>query len=267
MRRLLKVFAWLAAIIVVLYGAICIYFYSAQDGMLFPATKFGSAHQYKFDVPFKEYKINAGEDTLSGVLFKADKPTGLIFYLHGNGGTVEDWSIISPLYTMLGYDLFIIDYPGYGKSTGHITNEAKLITELQAAYETVKAGYTDKPTVFMGYSIGTGLAAQLASKNECKQLVLMAPYYSMPDLAKSLYPFLPSAILKYRLETYKYLPKVKAPVTIFHGLDDGLIYYGSSIKLKKHFKATDRLFLLKNQGHNEIQRNPDFQKEIKKVLL
>lgn len=273
MRPVLKVLTALLSIIAVLYLAICLYFYFSQDEMIFPATKFDANHRFSFEQPFKEYLIKNDNDTLSGVLFKADKPKGLIFYLHGNGGTVEDWSVIAPLYngktpySKLQYDLFILDYPGYGKSTGEIHNEADLLTSIQTAFDTIKVNYSKQPIIIMGYSIGTGLATWLASKNNCNKLVLFAPYYSFPDLAATLYPYLPSSfILKYKLETYKYLSQVKAPVIIFHGNADKLIYYGSSIKLKRHFKPGDRLFILDGQGHNHIQENKVFLKEIETVL-
>ncbi|RVT99865.1 alpha/beta fold hydrolase [Mucilaginibacter limnophilus] len=273
MRPVLKVLTALLSIIAVLYLTICLYFYFSQDEMIFPATKLEANYKFSFDQPFKEYNIKNVNDTLSGVLFKADKPKGLIFYLHGNGGTVEDWSVIAPLYNgktpynKLQYDLFILDYPGYGKSTGNVHNEDELLRSIQTAFDTIKANYNQQPVIIMGYSIGTGLATWLASKNNCSKLVLFAPYYSLPDLVATLYPYLPSSlILKYKLETYKYLPQVKAPITIFHGNADKLIYYGSSVKLKSQFKVNDRLIILDGQGHNHIQENKIFLKEIENTL-
>ncbi|MBE9585236.1 alpha/beta fold hydrolase [Mucilaginibacter sp. JRF] len=266
MNKLLKTLTWLAGIAAALYIAVCCYFYFEQDSLIFHEAKLSHNHKFSFAYPFKEYSIKSGNDTLSGVLFKADSAKGLIFFLHGNAGNADDWGDITPEHTAMGYDMFVLDYPGFGKSTGHISSEADLLQAVQTAYDTLKNAYQGRRIIIMGFSIGTGPAAWLAANNKPDKLVLLAPYYSFIDLAKNLYPFLPSFISKYQLNTYSYIEKVKAPIVIFHGDADGRIYYQSSLKLKQHFKPGDRLIILKGQRHNGIDKNEEYIKRLPATL-
>ncbi|MEO6148735.1 MAG: alpha/beta fold hydrolase [Mucilaginibacter sp.] len=266
MRLIFKVLLWLLGLTMAIYMVVCAYFYFAQDRIIFPAEKLTGDYRFDFPYPFKEYTIKTSTGTLSGLLFKADKPKGLIFYLHGNGSELDTWGGIAPAYTSLNYDMFILDYPGYGKSTGQLTNEKEMLDAIQTAYDTVKAGYSENNIIIMAHSIGTGPAAWLASQKHPRKLVLLAPYYSIADMIDQRYPFLPHFFCKYRFTTYKYIRGVKAPVIIFHGDDDRVINYEASLKLKKHFKRGDRLIILNGQGHDNIQDNEDYIRELKAIL-
>ena len=83
---------------------------------------------------------------------------------------------------------------------------------------------------------------------------------------KNLYPILPTFLLKYKFNTYKYLQNTNAQILIFHGKDDEIIYYGSSLKLKEYFKESDKLISLDEQGHNGINYNPKYIDELKKYF-
>jgi pimeloyl-ACP methyl ester carboxylesterase len=85
-------------------------------------------------------------------------------------------------------------------------------------------------------------------------------------MMKQTYPIIPTFILKYQFETNEYIKDCKMPIVIFHGDQDEVIYYNSSIKLKKVIKKTDTLITLKGQTHNEITDNPEYQAQIKKLL-
>jgi uncharacterized protein len=71
---------------------------------------------------------------LNGLLFKADSSKGVIFYLHGNAGNIGSWGNVATTYTKLNYDVFIIDYRGYGKSEGKINGQEQLFNDNEAAY-------------------------------------------------------------------------------------------------------------------------------------
>ncbi|RCH56582.1 alpha/beta hydrolase [Mucilaginibacter hurinus] len=266
MKLWTKALLWLMGILALFYAAVCLFFYFAQDKIIFPAHKLTADYQFEFTYPFKEYAIPNGKDTLSGILFKAYETKGLIFYLHGNGGALDTWGTIAPAYTQMGYDIFMLDYPGYGKSTGNIENEQDLLKAVQTAYDTIKVGYTENQIVVFGFSIGTGAAAWLASHSQPKALVLLAPYYSIADLVNRRYPFLPGFLAKYSFATFKYIERVKAPVHIFHGDEDVVIEHAASIKLQKHFKKGDQLVILEGQGHNNIQNNKVYLSKLSAIL-
>lgn len=249
------------------YLIICSVLYAKQENVIFYPQKLSKDFKFQFDQPFEELNITATDGTqLNGLLFKADSAKGVILYLHGNGGALDSWGDVASTYTKLKYDVFILDYRGYGKSEGKITGQEQLFEDVQNVYNKLKERYSEDKIIVLGYSIGTGPAAHLASENNPKLLILQAPYYSLVDMMKQSFSLVPTFILKYKFETNKYLKSCKAPIVIFHGDEDEVIYYGSSLKLKEEFKQGDRLVTLEGQGHNGITDNPVYKNEMKRIL-
>ena len=268
MKLLKKILLGLAAIIAVLYIALCLLLWFQQEKIIFHPHPLAADYVFAYPDNYREIKIPTFDGkTLDGVLFRADSSKGLVFYLHGNAGALDTWGDIASIYTTLGYDIFILDYRGFGKSEGRIYSEEQFYEDVQAAYDVMKKGYLENKIVVEGYSIGTGPATMLAATNHPKLLILQAPYYSLTDVGEHLYPSItPNFLNKYKFETYKYLKSVKAPVAIFHGDADETIYYGSSLKLKEHFKQGDTLFTLKGALHGRLNQNEEYQRELKELL-
>jgi pimeloyl-ACP methyl ester carboxylesterase len=162
--------------------------------------------------------------------------------------------------------VLMIDYRGYGKSEGEITSEEQFMNDVQLVYDSIKQYYEENKIVVLGYSIGTGPAAKIAAENHPGMLVLQAPYYSLTDMMRRNYPVIPTFILEYKFETFAYLKKCTMPVVIFHGDEDHVIPYHSSVRLKEHLKPSDRLITLKGQGHNGMTDNPEYRSVIKFLL-
>jgi len=238
-----------------------------QEELIFFPTKLPANHVFRFNSTFQERFIKTPDGhRLHGLLFKADTSAGLIFYLHGNAGDLDSWGEIAATYTNLNYDIFMLDYRGYGKSEGNISSEKQFHEDVQLAYDHVKKDYPEEKIVVLGYSIGTGTAARLAAYNQPKMLILQSPYYSLIDLAQKLYPMVPSAIIKYKFKTHEYVEKTKAPVVLIHGDKDEVIYYGSSLKLKTHLKPQDQLITLPGQPHNGFTENPEYLEVLQEIL-
>jgi alpha-beta hydrolase superfamily lysophospholipase len=241
--------------------------YFFQEKLIFIPQKLAKDYAFEFDQKFEELDIKTDDNvSLHGILFKADSSKGLIFYLHGNAGSLASWGTVARTYTDMNYDVFLLDYRGYGKSDGTIDSEALVYSDVQAAYKTLKEKYDESNIVVLGYSIGTGPAAELASSNHPKLLILQAPYYSLTDLMEHTYSFVPTFLLKYKFETYRYVKDCQAPIVIFHGDRDEIIYYNSSVKLKEFFKPNDQLITLVGQGHNGMTRNKEYVSALKKIL-
>jgi len=267
LKLLRKITIWSVCIIAVLYAAVCCFFYSEQTDILFVPTKLPQGYQFKYPGNFTERKIKTTDGiTLDGLLFKADSSKGLVFYLHGNGGALNTWGDMASIYTSSGYDLFILDYRGYGKSEGKISSQQQFFDDAQTAYNDLRTLYPENKIIIQGYSIGTCPAAMLAAHNHPKMLILQAPYYSITDMMQKTYPFLPVFLLNFPLNTDEFVKKTKAPIVIFHGDADDLIYYGSSLKLKQDFKTGDTLITLKGQGHFAFTKNPGYLAGMKKIL-
>lgn len=257
----------LLIILIGLYIVLCGLLYFFQEKLIFFPQKLDKNYQFQFEQKFEELNIKATDGKLlNGLLFKTESPKGLIFYLHGNAGDLSSWGEVAKTYTDLNYDVFIIDYRSYGKSEGQINGQNQMFEDNQTAYDELKKRYSEDKIIVLGYSIGTGLASKLASTNNPKLLILQAPYYNMTDMVKQKFSIIPTFILKYKFDTNEYLKTCKMPVVIFHGDEDEVIYYGSSLKLKEEFKKQVTLITLNGQGHNGMTDNKDYQTELKKIL-
>jgi alpha-beta hydrolase superfamily lysophospholipase len=235
--------------------------------MVFQSSKLAADYKFEFQQNFEEINITSFDGTkLNGLLFKAENAKGLIFYLHGNSGTLETWGNIAPNYTNLGYDIFILDYRGFGKSEGKINSEEQVYNDISAAYKHLLTKYKESKIIITGYSIGTGPATYLASNNKPKALILQAPYYNFLELSSSKVPFFPDFLKKFKFETNVFITKIKAPIYIFHGKEDRLIGYENSVRLSKLLKPTDHFYSLENQDHIGINENEDFLKELEGIL-
>lgn len=249
------------------YICCCAALYFLQEKMIFQPEKLPADYPFQFTQPFEELHFTStGNTVLTGVLFKAEQPKGVIFYLHGNAGSLRSWGEIAKTYTDLHYDLFMLDYRGYGKSGGSITNEKQAHEDVQLAYDSLCRRYNEKDIIVLGYSIGSGMASRLAAFNHPRLLILQAPYYNLPDLVSHIFPVIPVFLLKYKFATSTYIRDCRMPVCIFHGDKDEVIYYGSSVKLKALLKPGDKLITLKNQGHNGMSENRDYCTALQEIL-
>jgi alpha-beta hydrolase superfamily lysophospholipase len=254
-------------IIIVAYVFLCGLLYLFQEKLIFFPQKINKFYQFSFDNEFEEINIVTEDGTsLNGLLFKAEKSKGLIYYLHGNAGSVSSWGSVAETYTDLNYDVFILDYRGYGKSEGSIKNENQLYHDVQTAYNELNKTYDEERIIVLGYSIGTAPASKLAAGNNPKLLILQAPYYSLTDLMRHIYPVIPTFLLKYKFPNNEYITGCSMPVVIFHGDQDEVIYYKSSLKLQELFKQQDTLITLRGQGHNGMTDNKEYKTELKKIL-
>jgi uncharacterized protein len=162
--------------------------------------------------------------------------------------------------------VWMIDYPGYGKSTGEMSEKA-LYDWAMVFYTLARARFPKDKIILYGRSLGTGIAAQLASIRDCKALTLESPYYSFTSLAATKAPVYPvRQMLRYELPTFKYLQEVTAPITIFHGTEDELIPISQSKRLKPFLKKNDEWIPLENAGHNNCMNFDGYATKLDSIL-
>src|SRR4051812_43923451 len=125
MNTFKKIAKWLSIIAIVFYISICCLYYFYQDRLMFnTSAKLKKEHVFKFSNSFEERYITMSDNKkLHGVLFKAKEPKGLILWLPGGRGIIDSIGLDSHFYTDLKYDLFVINYRGFGKSEGKISSE------------------------------------------------------------------------------------------------------------------------------------------------
>lgn len=251
----------------ILLVIILVSFYLGQEKLIFHPHQLAKDYQYEFSLNFEEINIKMEDDQiLNGVLFPCENSKGLVFYLHGNAGSINNCENVVQTFTNLNYDLFVLDYRGFGKSEGSIRSQNQIYSDVQTAYTFLLERYQEEEIIVLGYSIGTGIATHLAANNQPKLLLLQAPYFNLSDMMTRYYPYLPTFLLKYKFPINDLITSCKMPVVVFHGTDDRVIPYESSIMLQDLMKENDQLITLEGVGHGNINSNPNFKSSIEQLL-
>jgi len=108
--------------------------YLLQDRFIFKPEKLSRDFQFKYDVPFRELFFDVAPGvSINGLHFYRESPSGLIFYLHGNSRSIKGWAKYAKDFYRYNYDVVLVDYRGFGKSTGK-RSEKELISDLQFVY-------------------------------------------------------------------------------------------------------------------------------------
>jgi alpha-beta hydrolase superfamily lysophospholipase len=250
--------------IIYIAGGIILYF--IQDLILFHPAALPKTHSFAFAQPFKEVNIQVQNRNLSIVQFTTNSnKKGIVLYFHGNRQNIERYGKFAPAFTKNGYEVWMMDYPGFGKTTGKRTEQV-MYDDAFLVYKTAIKETLPQNIIIYGKSLGTGIAANLALKYKCQQLILETPYYSLPSLAKAKFPIYPTGLLvKYSFPVYRFLPGVNAPVTILHGTSDEVIPYSQAKLLKKENPATN-LVTITNGRHNDLAQHNIFQKTLDSLL-
>ena len=246
----------LAALAALGYAGALGLLYVRQERIILPASALAADYRFQFDQPFEEVWIPVRGASLHALHFKQPNPRGVVFFLHGNVGNLVSWTTGVDFYRRVNYDLFIVDYRGYGKSTGHIENEAQLYADARAAYDAMAPLYRDKPIVIYGRSLGTALAASLARDVQPRLLVLVSPFSSLAASAAHAYPWAPGWVLKYPLRTDAIIGDVKSPILLVHGSEDKLIPLAHSERLKALARSPVELLVVPGAGHSDIHKFP-----------
>jgi uncharacterized protein len=246
----------LIMVVALCYAALIGTFYAGQEKIIFRPSVLPAAHQFTLpDV--REVKIPVDDATLSALHFAQPDAKGLVFFLHGNGGNLASWVRSTDFYRANRFDLFMIDYRGYGKSTGRIESEAQLHQDVMTAWKWIAAQYQGKRIVIFGRSLGTALAAKLSTEVKSDWTVLVSPFTSLEQMRADLYPFLPSGLLRYTLRTDEWLPRAQSPVTILHGDRDELINFSHAERLNKIAPSTE-LIRVEGGTHNNLHHLPQY---------
>jgi alpha-beta hydrolase superfamily lysophospholipase len=234
--------------------------------ILFHAKSLIKEHQFSFDQPFEEINIDRGDRNLNVVKFKTDfNRKGIVLYFHGNRRNIERYASFTPAFTKHGYDVWMPDYPGFGKSTGKRTEQA-MYSDASFLYAMALKEVPAENIIIYGKSVGTGVASFLASTKESKALVLETPYYSIKELVRYYMPIYPvDLLLKYKFPIHQYLKNVDEPVFLFHGTKDEVIPYKQAIQLKQENQKA-KLILIENGKHNNLPNFKPFINTIDSLL-
>jgi uncharacterized protein len=255
--------------LLVLYVAGGFAFYFLQNKILFRPDVIEAPNSYDIPLPHREMNVAyAKDENMSLVVFEtADTtPRGAVLYFHGNKGNIERYAPAATTFTSEGYEVWMVDYPGYGKSTGSIS-ELKMYNYATTVYKLAHTRFAADSIIVYGRSLGTGPATWLAAKRNVHRLILETPYYSMQSLFGHFAPFYPISLLThYKFPTGEYLQEVIAPVTIFHGTSDMTIPYSNALRLKAHLKKNDEFVTIEGGSHNDLANAEVYREKMDSLL-
>ena len=173
----------------------------------------------------------------------AGMPT--VIFFHGNAGDRTSFLELGLLLHRQGWGAVLASYPGYAGNPGK-PSESTLLADARATIAAVKS----RPVIVWGHSLGSGVAAQMASEGLAAGLVLESPYTSLPDVAARIYPYIPVHWLMLdRFNTSALVDKITVPVLIFHGVDDPQIPFAMGQQLADAWGQRAALVRLEGVGH------------------
>lgn len=182
----------------------------------------------------------------------AAQPRGTVLLFHGNAGNISMRLDYLLMFNRMQYSTLIIDYRGYGESTG-APSEAGTYRDAEAAWRWLREtrGIAATDIVIFGESLGGAVASWLAARHAPRALILASTFTSVPDLGAQVYPFLPVRLIsRIAYDNRANLGTIRVPLLIAHSLDDDIIPYAHGRAL---FEAANepKQFLDLAGGHND----------------
>lgn len=262
---------WLSLLITILvvYVVISVALFYLQDYFLFKPEKLPKDFQFYYEnQETEEYNLETRDGALiNAIRFKPKgESKGIVLYLKGNSKSIKGWGKFAVDFTRHNYNVLMVDYRGFGKSTGKRSQKA-IKRDLQQVYDKIKEQTTEDRIILYGRSLGSGFASKLASMNNPRMLILDAPYYSLTKVTARYMPFMPLSILmKYPLPTYKWLKYVQCPIHIIHGTHDKLIPFKTSVKLSQIKPKITRLYTVIGGGHKNLNNFESYHTMLGEII-
>ena len=182
----------------------------------------------------------------------SENARGAVLFFHGNAGNISHRLDYLLMFNRLRYTTLIVDYRGYGGSTGSPSEEGTY-RDAEAAWDYLRHARAARPehVVIAGESLGGAVATWLAAKVQPRAVLLFSTFTSATDLGADVYWFLPVRILsRIGYDNLANLKSIRAPVFIAHSRDDDVVPYRHGRKL---FDAAGepKAFVEMRGGHND----------------
>lgn len=261
---------WALTVILILggvYVALCLSFYFGQHFFFFRPEILPSHFKYEYAFPFEERTFETADGgTINAIHFTVPNRRGVVFYLKGNSRSIKGWGKFARDFLGKGYDFFMMDYRGFGKSRGK-RSEKVLYSDAQRIYDWLTEHYTAREIIIYGRSFGSGIAAHVAARNKPRMLILDSPYYSFRYQIRRFASILPLRwLLKYQIPTHRFLADTQCPVYILHGDKDYLISFEQSVLLRDLYPDKIKLIPIKGGWHNNLPQIPQYHEELYRLL-
>lgn len=226
--RLLLIFITFA---IVLYAGFSLMLYLLQDRLVFlphmPGRELDATPQV-IGLDYEDTWIDTADgERLHGWYIPVDAARGTVLFFHGNAGNISHRMESILIFNRLGLNVLIVDYRGYGQSSGK-PGEQGTYRDAEATWDYLVGQRRLPPEriVIFGRSLGGGVGAWLASRPgvEPAGVIIESSFSSGMDMGKRLYPMLPVRLItRINYPVRDYITAVRAPVLVVHSRDDEII--------------------------------------------
>lgn len=254
----------LAATPIVLLAGLSIF----QEKLLFIPEPLAVGHSFDFKPAPEEIWISVDDQKIHSLYFQTAGAKTLILYFHGNAGNLQNWApVAAELSQSLKTNVWIMDYPGFGKSEGRLRSENQLNQIAQAFADQIPQRPGIERVVIYGRSIGTGPASFLAgswgessSRPHLTGVILETPFASLVDLIHDYAGWFPETLMKYRFYNHAALQKFQGPILILHGRNDEVIAFrhGEALAEALAERGSVTFTEITDGQHNDLSDHPEY---------
>lgn len=259
-------------IVVIVFILVCtlvVALYLFQEKLIFQPAPLKTDYAFKFNNTFQEFTIPTtdGEQLNALLFFPTDSSKGLILYFHGNAGNLQRWGDYAIDFTQLGYHVLMIDYRGYGKSTG-TPGEKEFYQDANTVFIWAEQHVSFKKIIFYGRSLGAVVASQLATQHTPHLLILETPFDELAGVVNTpLQALLKWIPLRYQFSNKKYIPLITCRKIIFHGTNDWVVPLRSAEKLKPLLTPRDQFVLIEGGSHRNLREFSTYRQHLAEMFL
>jgi len=184
-------------------------------------------------LPFENVTITTQDHVkLHGWLIKAPLASSTLVFFHGNAGNIGGRLGKIDLFHHMGLNVLIIDYRGYGNSEGFPTEQG-IYKDAAATFDYLlqRDDMKGQNIISYGASLGGAVAIDLATKRPVSCVIVDSSFSSAVDMAKRIYPFIPSFLIKSKMNSIDKIKNISVPVLFIHSIEDQTVPFALGKKL------------------------------------
>jgi fermentation-respiration switch protein FrsA (DUF1100 family) len=241
-----------AALVLVAVGGILAIFSGLENRLLYFPTRELAATPEAYGLRAEELSLPSEDGVvLHGWRIPGDGKRALLFF-HGNAGNAADrLERARILNRRFGLDVFLVDYRGYGRSTGSPSEEG-LYRDARTIYEAARErGFSPDRILAFGESLGSAVAVELATEKPCAAIILETPFLSVPAMARVHYPLVPRFLVRTRFDNAARIQAIRAPKLFLVAGRDEIAPPEQGRDLFERASEPKTLFVIPNAGHND----------------